>query len=316
MLKISKYNLWSKEEVEKLKPLVGKMSFKKMVKYFPDRTEISLLKKSVKLGLSSDYKHFLNEINKDYWKEIDLLKCYYAGYIGADGCLCKERYAVRFLIHPKDIHILENFKKEVGFTGPIKISEYKYKNNKIQKRCSMYLGRTKEWYPDLKKHFNLEPIKTLRIPPPNLNNKYLEYAYIIGLIDGDGWVIHSPVRKSITIGFVSSSYLMIEWVRNKFKEIINDDLPIINKAKDKNYFYFTSSGKKAAIIIDYLRQFPLPKFDRKWGNPLILDYINKLKEKKPDLFKTLNLSDLQDLLPINQNNISHFPIPTVNNGDK
>ncbi len=74
--------------------------------------------------------------------------------------------------------------------------------------------------------------------------------------------------------------------------------------KKLNYadiYKYTIVGLRAAIIIDYLRQFPVPKLNRKWNHPVVLQKINEYKQKYSHLFKTLNLQEINNLLPKSSN---------------
>jgi hypothetical protein len=293
------YNLWSEKEIELLKSLVGKISFTDMIKHFPGRTPTSLLKKSIKLGMSSNYIRHIYNIDMNYWKNLDIKKCYYAGFIATDGNLNKKNNSLVINLNPKDISILENFKKEVGYTGNIRIyKRKKYKSEELKNVCYLQISGIKEWYKDLNEKFTIMPNKTYTLNAPNINNNILEIAYLIGAIDGDGWVISGNNKLRIKIGFVSASYDFIKWVYNKLKFILNNkEIPKISKQKNKKCHYFVINDIKAAIIIDYLRQFPVPKLDRKWNNPRILQKIDEYKQKYPHLFKTLNLQEIQEFLP-------------------
>lgn len=300
------YKNWNTEEENLLTSMVGKISFREMTEHFPGRTEASLLKKSIKLGLSSNYKSFKYTVNQDYWAEIDLTKAYFGGFIAADGNLNSTKYQLNIQLNPKDVSILNNFKEATEFTGPINIyKRKKYKSDETKDVCSISINRIEKWYHDLKRHFNIEPIKSKRLPPPNLTNSYLKYAYILGLVDGDGWIsmVNNKNKKKLILGFVGSSLQMVSWVKD-ILEKFHGKKTVKLMFSSKNCFYFVLHGKKAAVLIDYLRQLPIPKFERKWDNQLVLDYIATQKQKYPHLFKTLNQEDIKNLLPKSDNNIS------------
>ena len=174
--------------------------------------------------------------------------------------------------------------------------------------CYLCINRVKKWYPDLKEKFNITPQKTFTLQPPNLNNKYLELAYLIGLIDGDGLVCFLPSRNNESrIGFVNASDSMVKWVCEMFSSIFKNNYSMQRNSKNgvlEKCSSISISGLPSAIIIDYLRQFPVPKLARKWENPEILKYIEVQKQKHPNLFLKLDLLEISNLLPNNSSQSS------------
>lgn len=291
------YNKWSKEEEDKLKSLISTTSFERMTKHFPNRTGTSLLKKSIKLGYSSKYKYHKYTVNKNYWNNIDLIKCYYAGFIAADGNLSIKDHIFSIQLNTKDISILENFKKETNFTGSVEIyKRTKFKSGELKEVCNLRIScGIIQWYQDLFKYFNITPRKTFTLLPPNINDIYLKYAYLIGLIDGDGWICPKGIYRS-AIGYVGASEILIEWVSEMFTSITGNKYKI-NQSKSKSYYSIVVDNKDSLIIIDYLRQFPISRLKRKWDRIEILNKIKEYKLERPDLFQTLDLDKISYLSP-------------------
>jgi hypothetical protein len=296
------YNNWSKEEENKLKELTGKLSFNKMIQYFPNRTASSLQKKSIKLGLVSGYRDSKYTINNDYWKNLNLINCYYGGFIATDGNLGTNGSLFQINLSSKDVDLLHNFKKEVGFNGRVVVhTRKKYKSDDLMEVCYIAIHKAKKWHEDLFRHFNITPRKTYTLQPPNINNEYLEYAYIIGAIDGDGWIFKYKNQNRISIGFVAAISPVVEWIHSKLNNIYKNGYSV-KKSKDTKMkngcYYFAIQDIAAAIIIDYLRQFPVPKLARKWENPEILKYIEEQKLKHPELFKILKSEEINQYMPV------------------
>ncbi len=290
-------NFWTKEDELKLISLCGKYSFNKLIEFFPNRTRSAIHCKSAKMGLKSGYRSSKYTINKNYWKILDIEKCYYAGMIGSDGCLTSKGTCLKFNLNIKDLQFLENFKLSCEFSGEIKYKSIKvYKNDRLMDVCLLEIWKIGEWYKDLKELFNITPRKSLTLIPPNISNKYLNYSYLLGLLDGDGSILINRADKRVSVGIVGASLPLIEWVKSQFNNIINNNYNIV-KPKNCNYYILTVRGKEAAVIIDFLRQFPVPKLARKWDKPEVLERINKYKSERPDLFKTLNPNDIAHLLP-------------------
>lgn len=276
MQTIKNYTFWTSQEENKLKELAGKMSFKQMTSYFNNKTATSLQKKALKLGLLSQFKPKKYSHDENFWEIPNEINCYWAGFFAADGCLLHDRIRDRksFVVSlsSKDLNHLEKLKETLKFTGPIKsYSRKNYKKETYKNVSTLAIHSIKKWEKDLENNFNIIPNKTLRLAPPNLNDDYLKFCYLIGYLDGDGWI---TIKKDgrITIGFVSSSSNILIWIYN----LISSKFPQVSKIStiDNRYHYFTFSNNSTIKIINYLRPFLVPKLDRKWNNPKLLEILN------------------------------------------
>lgn len=284
------YNFWTKEEEQLLIEKVNSgISYKEMSKFFINRTETALRKKALKLGFYNDYHPRKYTHNENFFSEPNLINSYFAGFISADGCIQLKQeccWNLSLNISHKDKIILENFKKYTKFTGLINdcirktslsMNYYKY--------TYMNISSCKTWAQDLKNNYNIVPNKTLRQAPPNLEN-HEKWAFIIGLIDGDGSVGYYKCSESPNIRFFSGTYNMVEFIKKSFDSLISVNREIYN---GKTCYEYGVSGLNAAIIIDFLRQIPVPKLERKWYKPAITEYINQKKQQYPEKFIKLNI---------------------------
>lgn len=138
---------------------------------------------------------------------------------------------------------------------------------------------------DLEKKYNIVQNKTKILKPINSDNNNLILSYICGLIDGDGCICAKTRNEGIALHYISSSKQVVEWMHNYLDKLANYEYRIPNKVgKQKNAYQFQFQGVKAAIIIDRIRQLPIYKMDRKWNNPVIIERIDKIKQKYPHLF--------------------------------
>ncbi|MEK6884097.1 MAG: hypothetical protein AABY22_30995 [Nanoarchaeota archaeon] len=282
---------WTEPEINKLKELMGKTSFEEMTKQFAGRTKMALVHKADKLGLSNTYRYRKHFFNIDFWKTPNLVNSYFGGYAAADGYINHSSFV--FSLATRDAVVLEKFKEVTDFTGNIRHYQRKnYKKETLKSVSTLFINTVDHWRDDLKNNFGVINKKTLILQPPNLTNELLILAYIIGYIDGDGWIILKKDNRPI-LGVVSGSYDFIFWV----KRVLDKYFPIgIRKDKGnkisqgtklgekKNCFYFVFSGSRAAKMIDFLRQFPIFKLDRKWNNPAILARIEEMKQQYPNFF--------------------------------
>lgn len=287
------YKHWTAEEERILRDNCGKMSFESMLNLFSVKRSVkSLRKKSAKLGLISDFRRKIYSHNENFWNIPNELNSYWAGFIFADGCINKnsisDNYSLDLSLASKDLKHLETFKNDVGFTGAIKnYRRKKYKTDGFIDVSTLIICSIRKWKDDLERNFGIIRHKTRRGLPPNLDSAYLKLCFCIGYLDGDGWITH---RKSgdVVLGYVSSNLNVLTWIRDILDEnfstkTMKKDSTTILKAKG-NYHYFTISGKRALVIIDYLRKFPIPRLVRKWDKPSVSSLIEEQKAKFPHLF--------------------------------
>lgn len=286
------YLFWTKEEELKLQELSGKYSFEQLIIFFPNRSAKSLQKKSIKLGLKSKYRFTKHSHDKNCWKTLTPSSCYLAGFIAADGSLHSGRKQLTVCINTKDIQVLNEIKDYTKYTGNIRSYQRKNYNKETLKNVSyIIIGGCGEWYDDFKYNFGIIPNKTFYFPPPSLKEEILKWSYVIGYIDGDGWITHKENLR-ITLGIASCNENILKWIINLIDQKIKIpqrtqgfQMKPIRIAKGKNKVrYFTIQGYKAGVLIDYLRQFPIPKLSRKWDQPAVLQYIEQQKQKHPEYF--------------------------------
>lgn len=296
---------WTQQEVNKLKSLMGQISFEEMTKQFQGRSKMSLVHKADKLGLSNNYRIRKYSFDIDFWKTPNLINCYFAGFIAADGYINNKSLVLS--LSTKDLIVLEKLKQACNFTGTIRSYERKnYKKETLKQVSTLTINSIQYWADDLKDNFNIVTKKSLILEPPNINNELLILSYIIGFIDGDGWIFLKNDGRPV-LGITSGSKIFVFWIKDVLDKYfsINDfaSKSIISqgtkKGVKKNCFYFTFSGTKAAQMIDFLCQFPVFKLDRKWNNPNVLARIEEMKIQHPNFFVlSPELQKIKDQLPI------------------
>jgi hypothetical protein len=317
---------WTKEQEEYIKNnhckiLLSDIARNMNMNYYAIRSKARSMglirdvqRQHIPIKYSHDYKYF---------EKPNLVSAVIAGRIGTDGCICKRKkrvdsYRLDYSCKIDDEYIVDDLIKELKYTGTKKYYTAKSDNKFIKtstgkpvytKMVKLSISTFSENAKFLEKHYNITPNKSLTLQPPNLNNKYLNLAYIIGNIDGDGsigWVKHKNGHQYPTLFICSSSYNFIKWIVNLYNEyfpLISNNHSEMSKILTKKrgdynlHYRHTISGLRAAIIIDYLRQFPLFKLPRKWDQPEILSYIESKKSEFPHLFQKLDLAEIQHLLP-------------------
>lgn len=264
-----------------------------------------------------------NTFNLEYWKEPNLTNCAMAGRVASDGCISISKHNINTFSYKcaiKDECIIDEFIKEFNFVGK---RGYNSKKSPHSDNISNFVYIRMNSFDInasyLKQHFNIVPQKTYRLGPTNLEDDNLNLAFCIGLIDGDGTIAikydKNINRSDIYVHFCSCSKAIVEWYKNLLDRIFSPKtkrVAQIGQQVGENVYRLTICGLRAAIIIDYLRQFPVWKLPRKWENPEILQKIEEYKQKHPQYFKVLPTDYFNKYLPKNENSNSHSLTPPVN----
>lgn len=292
---------WSETEVNILKNNYGKISAKKISELLLTRTQVAVHLHAAKLGLKSNIivSRQKYSYNENFWSVPNQLNCYWAGIFAADACvgIYKGASVFHWFISSKDFPHMELFKNSINSNHPITFRNQKSPNsNAISEMCAFRLC-SKQWLKDLSYFYNIIPNKTKRLAPLRIMNDYLEWCYIIGLIDGDGCIslIHDKLnnRKILRFQYTSSSENILKWVCNKIEKLIkynyrHNQEDRIHQLQNKKCSVYCVSGLKASLLIDYLSKFPVPKLARKWENLEVLSYITKHKDEYPERFRELD----------------------------
>lgn len=177
----SRKKKWSEEDVQQIRALYksGK-TIQDLVQIFHSST------KSISNILGSDIRPIGTKkkytVNSNYFNEINTeRKAYWLGFLYADGNVLIQPYkTIRF--SSIDIEILEEFIKDVEYTGIITTETQKVYNKSISK-VSINDSTMVE---DLCK-YGCVPNKTNIISIPNIPEKLMPH-FIRGYFDGDGTV--------------------------------------------------------------------------------------------------------------------------------
>lgn len=248
-----------------------------------------------------------HNVNDDFFNNPNILNCYWAGFIAADGCIEGRSNNVLYIgLSSKDKHHLELFKTNICFTGlilnsVIKREEKTFYSSSIRFTSSKITN-------DLNTNFNITPKKSLTLLPPNITDERLIDAFICGYIDGDGSISLYKnhirnIQDSLSISMLGT-YEMLTWIKNRFTSILGKECGCISKKdkdNDKNtYSYTVGTSKNVREIFKHFYNIDVPKLERKW-KPEIYEYCINFKKKDPICKrKGVNVFDLDG------NFIKHF----------
>ena len=292
------YKFWSSQEEVKLRELVSdSLSFSDIGKILK-RSKQSCQNHSTIMGLKNNYMRRKYSNNSDFWSSPNLLNCYWAGMSAADASIHKrgrnnDKYTFRMSLAAVDEKHLIQFKQDIDFDGEVIISD-RLKNGKNYPVATLTINDNK-WGVDLAEIFNIVPNKAHGLRSPNLNDDLLKLSYFIGYTDGDGCICLVN-RKNITkpellFRFTSCSIEIITWLKSLIDRIFpkhifsrRNNKTSISTSSNKNYHSFAVSGMRALVLYNYLKDFNVPKLDRKWNRQIILDFLNENKQLYPHYF--------------------------------
>lgn len=298
------YKPWTEQEFNLLKEkaALGTVSFPQMKEFFPERTVRAIYTKAWENNIKTVCYHQKWNYNRDYFKIPNYRNCFWAGWLAADGSIEErgtteiEKFDLRWECNSQDLNMMEIFKKDIEYNGPI-VNYIKAPDKRPNIHSKIKLNGLRQMAIDIKTNFGYGPQKTYHLPPPNLNKLELKLAFLVGYLNGDGWI--SVGKNNLAIGFVSSSTNILNWI----KKLI-DSLNLPQKVKretalsDKKGCHSISYGGTRAIYLYWLlKRVPVPILDRKWNNPKVESFISQQLSNHPEWFQT-KIEDIERKLNI------------------
>lgn len=282
---------WTENEKNVLKTHIGQRAYKDMAQLLPGRTSGAIAQHSMWEGLEHNFVWTIHDFDHHFWSIPTPLNSYVAGFIAADGHLCKNVHGFQIALAAKDMDVLHRFKSYFKYTGDIRPFTKLTEDGRILSYGWLAIYGCKQWYVDLERNFGVVSQKTYRIRPPNLDSDYLRLCFLMGYMDGDGSI---TVKKSGSHTFTvcSCSLAIIEFI----KEMISKYFPLslyqkhtrvrkeVRVTKRGNCHILTYVGIRAMSIVEALRGIDVPRLARKWDRPEILADIERKKKKHPQVF--------------------------------
>lgn len=154
-------------------------------------------------------------VDENFFETIDTeKKAYWLGVLYADGCVMHIRNTKYIVFSAVDKEWLEQYKKDISFTGPVLKEHHKKYNKDIYKvKCT-----SKKMYSDLENKGVVERKSNILEFPVNSVPDSLMPHFIRGYFDGDGSVgVYQNVRdkdwRRLRVSITSGSLSFIEAMR-------------------------------------------------------------------------------------------------------
>lgn len=237
------YKDLTREDKNKIVELYSSgLTYKEILNVFPvTRRSLPLIMKEYNINSKRKNGYSLNE---EYFKDItNEHQAYWLGFIAADGCITESNY---FAISLKDKDILEEFKKDINFSGDV----YSPKS-----KAGTYYRinfSSKEFCDNLRTLGILERKSLTYNNLPNIRHGLLRH-FIRGYFDGDGTIYsaitttHNPKGISYTENYamkIIATKGFCEKLKNEIYEEIGYEGKIV-KSKNKEMFYYSIYKNKA-----------------------------------------------------------------------
>lgn len=208
--------------------------------------------------------------NDNFFNTPNILNCYWAGFISADGCIYDRKKRGKSLvitIAQKDEIILKRFKRDIKYNGEIKKYEYTT-NYGYSKSCRLSI-HNKKIVDDLEKNWNIIPRKTFKLKPAlQIKNFKLFFSFLMGYIDGDGSFTYSIQKngnwknKYVKL-LINGNRAVLDWFKKILSNFFGDEFGKIYPSKS---IYFLSIHKRRHLELMYKQseKMPISRLDRKW----------------------------------------------------
>ena len=250
--------LFSDLEIEFVKNNYGIITRQKISKIL-NKPEHQITKLAKELNLHSLLRHFkrIYKRNDFIFSKINLLTCYWAGFIAADGYIDNKAFALRVCLSKKDKIHLERLKDFLKYSGPL----YQSKTN-----TNLHLDViSKQLLIDLENIFNIHTKKSLTLKPPKALTYEQSLAYIIGYIDGDGSIgYNSHLYKNKKYSYlrlrIIGTQKTLRWINHIF-EMKADS---VKHCRSKIFIISFNNKNLLLKLKSFAIANTLPILNRKW----------------------------------------------------
>jgi hypothetical protein len=274
---------WTEAEDNVLRNHYDNKTVKDIMVMLPNRTDNGIKLRARVLGLWQDRSLPYRTYSHDYsfFSTPNVMNSYYGGLIASDGSVSVDNNTVRISLKVDDKKILEQFIRDIKYTGDLKYFEDKPgKNSAVKDKNTITpsvlvcLSGAGNVISDLAKNYNIVQNKTLVLKPPLGLGVEESLSFIVGLVDGDGWIsLLTTKRKKVSVYLllsigVSGTFELLSWVKGIFDFILpNDSRPTaeVLKQKGTNIWSYKVGGKRAYRILKELQKVKTPtRLARKW----------------------------------------------------
>jgi hypothetical protein len=281
MTEIKKRVPWTQEEDQILRDNYGKADPVTLTQLIPNHSRSSIRNRATYLRNHGDLEIADKQekrkyaVNFDFFNEVGLEQCAFAGLVASDGCIIPSKNRIQ--VTSRDTDYLSEWAKQVGYTGNV----YTYDNHKTAfgsgSTSILMISGVPLWLRALRKFFNITPRKSLTLFPPNINKKEHVLSFMSGYIDGDGSIMYktSYTKKydkhysEWCVAFCGTE-AMCYWFKLQCDTLYPSTRLYkgMERKKDKRIWQFRIYGKRALKLMNDMLLLDIPRLSRKW-DPVI-----------------------------------------------
>lgn len=249
--------MWTLNEEIILKELYSSKTVNEL-SHFLNKKKKAIYEKANVLGLKRNLTDTNRKysLNQKFFNIPNLNNSYWAGFILADGYINPITNLLDISLAIRDIVILETFNKTIDSNRPIYI-------RKKEPNDACYLRvNSKPIIQNLEQNWNIKTKKTWNFTTPNIQDKQQILAFLIGCIDGDGWIIR---RKdgSFKLG-LCGNLDFINWAKAILDNLIREEGNVY-KNTECDIYSVDYTGQKGLKLKEKLLEVPLTfRLPRKW----------------------------------------------------
>jgi hypothetical protein len=207
-------------------------------------------------GLVDKRRIQMAQVHHDYFSRLDTpIQAYVLGLLASDGTVAADRPRIRFSVHEKDIILTETVRTELAPGSSI-----------LFERCNDYqcarVSFTSSQMRDDLARYNVVPRKSHTFSWPQALPLDLANSFLLGVLDGDGWMIPDKRKPApyYVLGVISGNPIFPGQITEVITAVTGISAPQVcrvGRAWSVRY-----GGRRAEVVSGWLHR-DLPGLARK-----------------------------------------------------
>lgn len=187
-------------------------------------------------------------LNEHYFDCIDTpSKAYLLGMLYADGCNFTEHNAITLSLQEEDRNVVDFFKSEIEYEGPIRVNKLSKRNSKYKDQCVLCIND--EYMSQKLESLGVVKAKSLILKFPDFLCDELVCHFVRGYFDGDGSVSYDEKYQKCYTKIAGTKEFCEKL--SEFLDKLNCKHHIIHpkQCNDHNTFVLQTCGNKSSLTL-------------------------------------------------------------------